>query len=85
MPTPIHFAVIGLGHIGRRHAALVAAHRATELVALVDVLPEEELSRPDGVGEEVPLFGQVDELLRADLQVDVVCICTPNGLHAEQA
>lgn len=85
MSNPIRFAVVGLGHIGRRHAALIAAHQACELVAIVDVLPEEQLSRPDGVGEEVLLFASIDELLESGTELEVTCVCTPNGLHAEHA
>lgn len=85
MSNPIRFAVIGLGHIGRRHAALIAAHAATEIVAIVDVLPEEQLTRPEGVGGEVPLFAGVGDLLASGINLEVACICTPNGLHAEQA
>lgn len=85
MSTPIRFVVIGLGHIGRRHAALIAAHAEAELVAIVDVLPAEELRWPTGVGEEVPLFRELAALLASGLSIDVACICTPNGLHALQA
>ncbi len=85
MPTPIQFAVIGLGHIGRRHAALIAAHTEATLVAVVDVLPAGELLWPEGVGQDVPLFGGLAALLASGIKIDVACVCTPNGLHAEQA
>ncbi len=34
---------------------------------------------------EVPFFSSIDELLQSDLEIDVVNICTPNGLHASQS
>lgn len=85
MSDNINFAVIGLGHIGRRHAALAAVHQGAEVVALVDVLPADELNWPEGVKEDIPLHASIGALLASGLRVDVACICTPNGLHAQQA
>ena len=80
----IRFAVIGLGHIGRRHAALIAAHPEAELVAVCDPLPRERLLWPAGVDNEISYYASLEALLAAEV-CDVVCICTPNGLHAPQA
>ncbi|BDS15253.1 Gfo/Idh/MocA family protein [Aureispira anguillae] len=78
----IKFAVVGAGHIGKRHATMIAKNEEAELVALCDVLPADCL----GLEEfEVPFFSSIEALLAADLELDVVCICTPNGVHAEQA
>lgn len=78
----IRFAVVGAGHIGKRHASMIQAHPEATLVALCDVRP------PEVLGIEVfkvPFFESIEALLGAGLEVDVMCICTPNGLHAEQA
>lgn len=85
MSTPVRFVVLGCGHIGRRHAALIAAHKQAEVVALVDVITEDALAWPQGVGEEVPYFRELEELLADGPVFDVGCVCTPNGLHAAQA
>lgn len=85
MPKPIRFAVVGLGHIGRRHAALIAARAGADLVALVDVLPADRLLWPKGVAKDVLLYPSLDVLLAQDVPFEVACICTPNGLHAPQA
>ncbi len=78
----IKFAVVGTGHIGKRHATMITNNPATELVALCDVHPAEEL----GIEAfRVPFFQDIDELLAAELAIDVVCVCTPNGLHAQHA
>ena len=37
MNTPIGFGVIGLGHIGKRHAEMVKRHGECELHGMVDV------------------------------------------------
>jgi len=78
----IRFAVVGAGHIGKRHATMIQRNDESELVALVDVKPKFEL----GLDEfDVPFFSSVEELLASDLEYDVASICSPNGLHAEQS
>ena len=39
----IKFAVVGCGHIGKRHASMILGNTDFELVALCDVKPKEEL------------------------------------------
>lgn len=75
----IKFAVIGCGHIGKRHAEMVLGNPEAELVALCDTAPREGL---DIEKYQVPFFSSIEELLAANLDIDVVNICTPNGLHA---
>lgn len=78
----VKFAVIGAGHIGKRHAEMISRNDESELVAIADVRSKEEC---DATRFEVPFFKSIDELLASDLAFDVVCICTPNGLHAAQS
>lgn len=78
----IKFAVVGLGHIGKRHAEMILGNPQAELVALSDVAPKNDL----GIEKyQVPFFSNFDELLNSGIDIDAVCICTPNGLHSEQA
>ncbi|MFM6953671.1 MAG: Gfo/Idh/MocA family protein, partial [Sphingobacteriaceae bacterium] len=78
----IKFAVVGCGHIGKRHAEMITREPNAELIALCDVLPQEHLN----IGQySVPLFASIDELLNASLEIDVINICTPNGTHAPLA
>lgn len=82
MDKKIKFAVVGCGHIGKRHAEMVTRDPDAELVALCDIRPREEL----GVeAYDVPFFSSLAELLQSGLMIDVVNICTPNGLHAAMA
>lgn len=82
MSDRIKFAVIGCGHIGKRHAEMIARHPEARLVALCDVRPKEEA----GVnGMDVPHFTDLDTMLREVPSIEVVNICTPNGLHARQS
>ena len=86
MPTqpPVRFVICGVGHIGRRHAALVNRHAEAQLVALIDV--REEL-RPALAAEfpGVPFFASLDDYLAHGPAADVLTVATPNGLHAPQA
>ncbi len=74
----LRFAVTGYGHIGRRHAALIAGHPGWALAAVCDIADVTVAQTG------VPLYGDHDEMLVA-VSPDIVCICTPNGLHATQS
>jgi UDP-N-acetyl-2-amino-2-deoxyglucuronate dehydrogenase len=78
----IKFAVIGCGHIGKRHAEMIMRATESELVAIVDVKQPKELG---AIPKGIPFFQSLDELLASDIEIDVVNICTPNGFHAEQS
>src|ERR1035437_2765068 len=78
----IKFAVIGQGHIGKRHAEMIRRNPETELVAVCDVLPKEKLELA-GIKEKY--YSSADELLKSHPEVEVINICSPNALHAEHA
>lgn len=78
----IKFAVVGCGHIGKRHAEMIVRNPEAELAALCDILPREQL----GIDNfDVPFFPSIESLLESKLEFDVVNICTPNGYHASQS
>ena len=79
----VRFAVVGCGHIGKRHATMVQRNDESELIALVDVRAKSDLGLENFEG--VPFFNSIQELMDSDLEYDVVNICTPNGLHSDQA
>lgn len=78
----IKFAVVGQGHIGKRHAEMVRRNPECELVAVCDVQGREKLGLND---MKEAFYSSTEELLAAHPEVDVVNVCTPNGLHAEHA
>lgn len=78
----VKFAVVGCGHIGKRHAEMISRQDHAELIALCDVKSAAEL---DVEKYQVPFYADMKEMLAKHTDVDVVCICTPNGLHADQA
>lgn len=80
--SKIKFAVLGLGHIGKRHAEMILRNNDAELVALIDVKNPNQLDLNDS---KIPFFHSIDELVSSGISFDVVNIATPNGLHASQA
>ena len=78
----IKFAIVGCGHIGKRHAAMISGNKECELVALCDIKDKEALAIG---GYSVPFFDKMETLLADGPPADVICICTPNGIHARQS
>lgn len=75
------FALIGCGTIGARHAALIALHAT--LVAVCDT--DEKKAALFAEQYNSRWHAHIDALLEAEKDLEVLCICTPNGLHAEHA
>lgn len=78
----VKFAILGAGHIGKRHAEMVKRETEGELVAMVDVRSKEECGATDF---DCPFYSSLEELLEAGIDFDVLNVCTPNGLHAAQS
>lgn len=78
----VKFAVVGAGHIGKRHAEMITRNEEAELMAMCDILPKEKLALEK---YDVPFFSSIDDLLASDIDFDVLCVATPNGLHGEHA
>ncbi|MFK7971250.1 MAG: Gfo/Idh/MocA family protein [Bacteroidia bacterium] len=80
-PIAMRSVVVGQGHLGKRHAEMVSRNSESTLVAVCDIKEKSTLNIQHGA----PFFASLDEMLASDLDFNVVHICTPNGLHAEQA
>ncbi len=78
----IKFAVIGCGHIGKRHAEMISRNANCELVALIDIKDKKELQIEQ---YNVPFYSSIDNFIKSDTRADIVSIATPNGLHAKHA
>ena len=78
----IKFAVVGCGHIGKRHAEMIQQNPESELVALIDTQDRKSLNIDN---YDVPFHSSIDELLQSDVEVDVITIASPNGFHAQHA
>ncbi|MEN8120229.1 MAG: Gfo/Idh/MocA family oxidoreductase [Bacteroidota bacterium] len=74
-----NFAIIGCGRIAQRHAGHI--ERLGNLKAVCDT----DNTRADKLGKEfnADIYYSIDDLLANEKDIDVVAICTPNGLHTE--
>jgi UDP-N-acetyl-2-amino-2-deoxyglucuronate dehydrogenase len=79
----IKFAVIGCGHIGKRHASMIQGNEACELVALCDIRPKATLGIE--LYAEAQFFTSINDLLASNLAIDIVVVASPNGYHREQS
>lgn len=75
----LNIGIVGCGRIGVRHAEHAAA--VGNLTAVCDVIPgrADELAGSTGCRS----YHSIDEFLARESALDVVAVCTPNGLHAE--
>jgi UDP-N-acetyl-2-amino-2-deoxyglucuronate dehydrogenase len=83
LQPPVNFALLGAGMVANYHrqAVLANADRGARLIAIGHYNPARFESISEAFG--VPCRSY-DDLL-ADQQVHAICICTPNGQHAQQA
>jgi UDP-N-acetyl-2-amino-2-deoxyglucuronate dehydrogenase len=78
----INFAIIGCGRIAQRHAEHI--NNNGNLVAVCDTVKE----KADLLAAKynAKAFYSIGELLQANnLDINVVAICSPNGLHSEHS
>ena len=77
----LKFAILGCGKIAPRHAREIKKHG--ELVAVCDIIP----AKADELGREYEAvaYYHPDDLFKNTNGIDVVAVCTPNGLHTEHS
>lgn len=79
----IRLAILGFGHIGKQHASAILANPSCELVAVCDTDPAKK--------NELAAFGPVTffenpgDVCKPGLPIDIICVTSPNGLHARHA
>ena len=78
----VGFAIIGTGTVAERHAAAIDELDGAHLVTVFDV--DSERCRIFADIHQVKPSYSLDDLL-AQIEVDVVTIATPSGLHADVA
>ena len=82
MSNSLRFAIIGCGRIAQRHVEHIMNNGV--LVAVCDIIPE----KADLFASEfkTKAYYSLHELLvQEKLNIDVLSVCTPNGLHAEHS
>jgi UDP-N-acetyl-2-amino-2-deoxyglucuronate dehydrogenase len=77
----MNFAIIGCGRIAQRHAEHITARG--RLSAVCDI----ECGRAADMASEHEAnpYNSVEVMLEAEPEIDVVAICSPNGLHKEHS
>jgi predicted dehydrogenase len=80
----VRIAVVGAGYIGREHARAIHAHPEAEVALVVGTARSgaalERLAAESGAAASTDYTAAL-----ADPAIDVIYLCTPNRLHADQA
>lgn len=78
MSEKLKFGIVGCGRIADRHAGHIS--RLGSLVAVCDI----NLSKAQHLGEThgASYYASIEEMLSNNGDMDVVSVCSPNGLHA---
>ncbi len=77
----VKFAIVGCGRIAQRHAKHIANYG--ELVSVCDIVED----KADALGKEynANVYYNLQDMLANEPTIDVVSICSPNGLHASHS
>jgi len=76
MTQKVKIGVVGIGHLGKEHARILASLPQAQLVGLCDIDPSKK-EKADALG--VPFFKDFRDLVG---RVDAVTIVTPTSMHA---
>jgi predicted dehydrogenase len=82
MPGRVRAGIVGMGFMGRVHAQAIRT-AGGQVVAVAGSTPDRSQEAARQMGPDCRAE-TLDGLLRSD-DVDVIHVCTPNHLHAEQA
>jgi UDP-N-acetyl-2-amino-2-deoxyglucuronate dehydrogenase len=77
----LKFAIIGCGRIADRHAEQI--NRLAVLQAVCDKVESSAVRLGGKYGSNV--YTDYEDLLSNEKELDVISVCTPNGLHAEHS
>lgn len=75
------FGIVGCGKIGKRHAEHI--QKRGVLLAVCDIVPESANNL--ALEYNANAYYSIDDLLTAEKEIQVIAVCTPNGLHAEHS
>ena len=75
------FGIVGCGRIAQRHAEHIEKFGTLSAVCDIDTTKAQSLSDKYGAA----WFRSLDEMLINNPLLDVISVCTPNGLHADHS
>ena len=81
MNSDCKFGIVGCGRIAQRHAEHI--QNSGILLAVCDT----DINKAKALGEKYKAkwFNSLEAMLASCPEIDVVSVCTPNGLHAEHS
>lgn len=77
----IKFAIVGCGRIAQRHAEHIS--NRGQLLAFCDVVEDKAQQLATTYGAKA--YTSYTEMLANESSIDVIAVCSPNGLHAQHA
>lgn len=77
----IKFAIVGCGRIAQRHSEHIS--KRGQLVAVCDVVEDKAEQLATTYGAKA--YTSYADMLANEPSIDVIAICSPNGLHAQHA
>lgn len=79
----IKIAIVGCGRISKNHFGSIEKHgEELELTAICDIDPNVFAEHAEKY--QVPAYRDMEEMLQKE-QLDLVALCTPSGIHPNQA
>jgi UDP-N-acetyl-2-amino-2-deoxyglucuronate dehydrogenase len=78
-PHGVNFAIVGCGRIAERHAEHIS--KRGQLVAVCDVVQDKVQQLANTYGARA--YTSYVDMLAHETSIDVIAICSPNGLHAQ--
>lgn len=79
MKEILGFGIIGCGNISDTHAAAISELADARLISVCDILPEKAKKLANKYN---CLYDTSIESLLNREDIDVICVCTPSGMHA---
>lgn len=76
----MNFAIVGCGHIAKKHAEAIQNIEGANLVAVCDKVPEAMHYYVENYGAKP--YQDLKEMLK-DSSIDIVNVCTPSGYHTQ--
>src|ERR1044072_8869347 len=77
--SALNFAIVGCGRIAQRHAEQIQIHGRLQAVCDILHAAADDLGKHYGSN----IYYSLEEMLHNEHALDVLVVCTPNGLHAE--
>lgn len=81
MTKKVKFGIVGCGRIAQRHAEHI--HAKGELIAVCDNVPD----KADQMAKQynAKAYYSLEEMTSSEKEIEVIAICSPNGLHANHS